>query len=475
MKWLRSQRGDTIAEVLICIAVLSFILSISYGLANRSSLAVRQSQERSEAQKISEAQIESLKAYLSDPNHTVPATSADGTSNAFCLKNGAIVSVPDVNNLPADCSAGTQDTPGVGRYKTYIVLYNGSYTSKTSWPKVTGGSDQVTFAYKVYLASATSTDLTGGTSGSVATCPASQWLNSAGLCKYICDNGDDDDGDGRIDLLDPGCGGNSQRTSETGPAVAGSISGNGDFGSWHLANNGGTRNTRTFTITNTSNDAPLNLTTATLSGANTNVFSITSNGCANRSLARAGQPNSTCNITVQFYPPSGGTNNRLGNAGLKNATLTVSNSSGVAATTTALVGRAFSDQAGPGDIITGSTQYYLHTYNPACYNNVEACGSAFTGVAGNGNLILGNTYCLWGGWGPGGYGNYSGDANKLIMQSDGNLVFYDPFTYRYASWTQGVPNLWLRIQDPGAGVYLHQNNPGVAYKWIHANGSCFAW
>lgn len=467
MKWLKNQRGDTIAEVLICIAILSFILSISYGLANRSSLGIRQSQERSEAQKISEAQIESLKSYLSDPNHTVPATSTDGTNNAFCLKNDAIVSVPDVNNLPPDCSAGTQDTPGVGRYKTYIVLYNGSYVSKTTWPKVTGGNDQLTFAYKVYLASATSTDLSGGTSGSVATCPANQWLNSAGLCKYICDNGDNDDGDTRgTDLADPGCMGDPTRSSEIGPNSPPNITPvDGYIGAWHLANSGGTRLYKDFTITNPANDAPLNVTASTGSS----VFTITSNNCGTI------QPLASCTIRVQFYPTSGGTNNRLGNAGNKTATLTINNSNGVAVQTRALSGRAFSDQAGPGDIITGSTQYYLHTYNPACYNNVEACGSAFTGVAGNGNLILGNTYCLWGGWGPGGYGNYSGDANKFIMQSDGNLVFYDPFTYRYASWTQGVPNLWLRIQDLGGGVYLHQNNPGVAYKWIHANGSCFAW
>lgn len=483
MKMWRNNRGDTIVEVLISIAVLSLILTTCFALANRSSQAVRQAQERSEALKFNEAQEEALKTFLSDPGHTAPAA-----NQPFCLQNGAVVTFPTplppadaqadtLTNYPAECSAGTEDIPGSGgRYKTMIVLDAGAYTATTRWNRVTGkGNDELKIAYKVYLASATNIDLTGvPTTAPQQTCPILGQQLYNGVCGFACSNGLDDDGDTRADFpIDLGCTSGAD-TNETGPPSPATIAGNGDFSSWHLLNSGGIRTTRIFTLTNPANDAPLTLTNVTITGTNANTFSITANGCANRTL----QPGQTCTVTVQFYPPSGGTNNRLGNAGIKNATLTVNNSSGVAATTTALVGRAYSDQAGPGDVITDTTQGYLRTYNPACYNNVTACGSALTGIQGNGNLSLGGTYCLWGGWGPSpGYGNYpfGQDRNRFVMQTDGNLVFYDPFTYRYASWTQGVPNLWLRIIDSAGGVYLHQNNPSVAYKWIHSGGSCFAW
>lgn len=456
MKWLKNQKGDTVVEVLLSVAVLSLILSISYGLANRSTMAVRASQERSEALKINEAQQESLKTYLSDPNHEVPAEDVP-----FCLSAGAI-------QTPPACSEGTDS-----RYSTQIILDNGVYTATTTWDRISGGQDRLQIAYKVYLASDTETDLTEEPDGETQSCLPNQWLNTAGVCAYICSNSDDDDGDGRIDLLDPGCLGNAQRTTETGSPVAPQISGSTtDFGTWHLYNTGGTRTTRVFTVTNPSNDVAVSITPTLTAGAGSG-FTISSNGCSGM-VPRGG----SCNITIQFYPPSGAANNRLGNAGQKTATLRVSNNYSQTSSTLNLSGGAFSDRAGPGDIITDTTQGYLRTYsNAACYNNVFACGSPFTGIAGNGNLILGNTYCAWGGWGPGGYGNYpfGANQNRLVMQTDGNLVFYDPYTYRYASWTHGVPGLWMQIQDLGGGVYLSSGSGGPVYKWIHYGGSCFAW
>ncbi len=418
MKLFRSTRGDTIVEVLISITVLSLILTASYALANRSSQGVRQAQERSEALKLSEALLEKLKAQL-----------ASGVT-------------PDLEGCLGSCEAGTDN-----RYKSEIQQPNSAtYVIVTKWDTLRGTEDTLSLVYRLYPASAA-----GALDPSYASPPSTG---------------------------EPGPTTPTPPVPEPPvvipvPTQAATISGNGVFGSWHLFNTGGARTTRTFTVLNP-NEASLRLTTATITGTNVNVFSITSNGCSNRTL----QPSQSCTITTQFYPPSGGTNNRLSNAGPKAATLSVNNSSGVPATSVALSGTAYSDQAGPGDTITDTTQAYLRTYNQSCYNNVEACSSPHTGIAGNGNLNLGGTYCLWGGWGSGGYGNYpfGQNKNKLVMQTDGNLVFYDPYTYRYASWTQNVPNLWLKVIDAsGGGVYLHQNNSSVAYKWIHANGSCFAW
>lgn len=287
-----------------------------------------------------------------------------------------------------------------------------------------------------------------------------------------CSDGVDNDADGKIDHpTDLGCT-DANDNNETGPSSPATVSETSyGFPSWHLYNTGGTKPTRTFTFRNPANDAPLRLTTAAISGATTS-FSITYNGCSNVTL----QPNATCSITTQFYPPSGGTNNRMGNAGPKYAALTVYNNNSVATTSVSLSGAAFSDQMGPGDVINATTSIYFVPYNSSCYVNVEACGLVLTGTAWNGNLTLGGTYCLYGGWGPGGYGNYyEPPGNTLAMQTDGNLVFYDPNTYRYASWTNGVSNLWLRVQATGGGVYLASGSGGGVYKWIHYGGQCFAW
>lgn len=163
MKWLKNQKGDTVVEVLLSVAVLSLILSISYGLANRSTMAVRASQERSEALKVNEAQQESLKTYLSDPNHEVPAEDVP-----FCLSAGAI-------QTPPACSEGTDS-----RYSTQIILDNGVYTATTTWDRISGGQDRLQIAYKVYLASDTEIDLTEEPDDGSQSCPDDYELTELG-------------------------------------------------------------------------------------------------------------------------------------------------------------------------------------------------------------------------------------------------------------------------------------------------------
>ncbi len=142
-------------------SVLALILTASYALANRSLQAVRQAQERSEAQNISSAQVESLRAFLSNSTNTAPAVAAN-----FCLSGGTVVNVPNINAVPSQCAAGTD-----GRYKTYITRDNtGTYTAHTSWDRISGGTDQLTFTYKVYLAGDINIDLSGGTSGGDGGC-----------------------------------------------------------------------------------------------------------------------------------------------------------------------------------------------------------------------------------------------------------------------------------------------------------------
>lgn len=81
-----SQRGDTIVEVLIAIAVVASVLAITYSIMNRNLQVMRDNQERTEAVKLAQGQIESLKALWAD-------TSTDGgradvsavNANGFCV------------------------------------------------------------------------------------------------------------------------------------------------------------------------------------------------------------------------------------------------------------------------------------------------------------------------------------------------------------------------------------------------------
>lgn len=57
-----NQRGDTIVEVLIAIAIVSLTLAGAYVSANQSANKTRTAQERAEAIKWAESQVELLKA-----------------------------------------------------------------------------------------------------------------------------------------------------------------------------------------------------------------------------------------------------------------------------------------------------------------------------------------------------------------------------------------------------------------------------
>ncbi len=58
-----SEAGDTVVEVLIAIAIVSFVLGASYSVANKSFRMVRQAQEHTIAAKLAEDEVENLKTY----------------------------------------------------------------------------------------------------------------------------------------------------------------------------------------------------------------------------------------------------------------------------------------------------------------------------------------------------------------------------------------------------------------------------
>ena len=79
-----TQRGDTIVEVLIAIAVASAILGGSYTIANKSSQQIRGAQERTEASKIAAGAVENLASTIAS---TSPL-SVVSSGKLFCPDTG---------------------------------------------------------------------------------------------------------------------------------------------------------------------------------------------------------------------------------------------------------------------------------------------------------------------------------------------------------------------------------------------------
>jgi prepilin-type N-terminal cleavage/methylation domain-containing protein len=156
------QRGDTIVEVIVVLAVLGLAVSISYATANRSLLATRQAEESSQATALLQSQLETLQAYsgiTGDSPHDIFQTTG------FCI-NAAGDVVPNLNiarTLPvSDTSVYSKyDAACQANQPFHITLgYEAvdsdgnptdTFTAKATWDDVAGaGKDTVTLVSRVH-------------------------------------------------------------------------------------------------------------------------------------------------------------------------------------------------------------------------------------------------------------------------------------------------------------------------------------
>jgi len=138
------ERGDTIVEVLIAIAIVSLVLGGAYVTTNRSLLATRSAQERGNALKLVESQLEQLKGLSkTDPDAIF------GYGTAFCVP-------PD--NIPVGAtdpkcrvnSAGTQTTAEPS-YRLSITQTGNTFSIVNTWTDVGGKiTDNVSMVYRLY-------------------------------------------------------------------------------------------------------------------------------------------------------------------------------------------------------------------------------------------------------------------------------------------------------------------------------------
>jgi prepilin-type N-terminal cleavage/methylation domain-containing protein len=171
---MKIQRGDTLVEVMIAMAIVGSVIAISYSTASRALSIGRWAQERTEAVKLVEGQIETLKASASsDPLkavYTLDTTSAsfcvasDGTINKQALVDAdflhdTMVTAPSGEPVAgqiynSNCAQGPD-----GRYKLSIVRADtgaGTATEtnqffiRARWDRLGGGRDEVAIYYRLH-------------------------------------------------------------------------------------------------------------------------------------------------------------------------------------------------------------------------------------------------------------------------------------------------------------------------------------
>lgn len=139
------QRGDTLVEVLIAIAVVSLVLGGAYVTTNRSLQATRGAQERAVALKLAESQVERLKGLMSTNSATVMATTAP-----FCISY--VTGLPV--NLPNDaCDLNTEGVHATEEpiFHISITRNNFDFVLTETWFNVSGkNTDKLQLRYRVY-------------------------------------------------------------------------------------------------------------------------------------------------------------------------------------------------------------------------------------------------------------------------------------------------------------------------------------
>jgi Tfp pilus assembly protein PilV len=151
-KIARSQRGDTIVEVLIAIAIMSAALSSAYGITNNSIKSNQESQEHGVALKLAESQLEQLKSHLK-AEKTVP-----GSPASFCMytasneTNVEVISgaMPNTNFslYPANCKL--DEGLAIDRYNAVIIRTGDTYKVHVDWDGPKGEVSSESLVYRVY-------------------------------------------------------------------------------------------------------------------------------------------------------------------------------------------------------------------------------------------------------------------------------------------------------------------------------------
>lgn len=141
------QRGDTIIEVLISIAVASLVLASAYAISNRNLVTTQDTQEHSQALQIVQQQIEGLRALAATPGVTLvttfpPSQCVDLSGTPVASTTACQITSASSSCVPATASAAC--------YKIAITqLLSDVYHVAVTWPSVNGNTASVSMDYGI--------------------------------------------------------------------------------------------------------------------------------------------------------------------------------------------------------------------------------------------------------------------------------------------------------------------------------------
>ena len=162
-----NQRGDTIVEVLICLAILGSAFGISYATANKALSSARNSEEHSQALQYVNQQLELLRAAAQNSDANTAPNGIFKQNTAFCLSETSPVSVVRFTSgyTPTGNAAANVQAATTGKYRNQcsvsnLYFYGITYTPGVnqdvykvyiSWQGIgTLGAQQETLSYKVH-------------------------------------------------------------------------------------------------------------------------------------------------------------------------------------------------------------------------------------------------------------------------------------------------------------------------------------
>jgi prepilin-type N-terminal cleavage/methylation domain-containing protein len=150
------QKGDTIVEVMISMAVLAIVITVAYATSTRSLHASLDSQYRDQAVSYAQQQLELLKN--ADSNGSAVIANYKVTSNPFCVRPNdmIILNAADASN-PCNIPIGGWGSTGDGMFKISTV-YTGdppavaagtrTFAVTVSWDSAENRPQQTVVYYK---------------------------------------------------------------------------------------------------------------------------------------------------------------------------------------------------------------------------------------------------------------------------------------------------------------------------------------
>lgn len=127
------QKGETIVEVLISIAVVAGVLGAAYYLLSRSYNQSQAAVERVAGIKAAESELEILR--------TISKDTLDAQTGSFCVKSDASLVSYNPNNKDPSCTVNT-------RYTVFVSKTASTYAVRAEWAGLTASVESVTLYYR---------------------------------------------------------------------------------------------------------------------------------------------------------------------------------------------------------------------------------------------------------------------------------------------------------------------------------------